>query len=90
MIIISETDLCMERDDMAACRQCGKELLENYSTDICLECSRANVQNIFKENPELKQAFKESIDEMRKPENIKKMADDTVRFMRAIQSIQKK
>lgn len=75
---------------MAACRQCEKELPMNWSTDICLECSRANVKKIFKENPEVKQAFKESIEEMRKPENIKKMADDTVRFMRAIQSIQKK
>lgn len=75
---------------MAVCRQCGKELPKNWSTDICLECSGANVKKIFKENPEVKQAFKESIEEMLKPENIKKMADDTVRFMRAMQSIQKK
>lgn len=75
---------------MAVCRQCGKALPNIWSTDICLECSRANVKKIFKENPEVKQAFKESIEEMRKPENVKRMADDTVRFMRAIQSIQKK
>lgn len=75
---------------MAVCRQCGKELPKTYSTDICLECSRANVKKIFKENPEVKQAFKESIEEMKKPENMKRMVDDTVRFMRAIQSLQKK
>ena len=75
---------------MAVCRQCGKELHKTYSTDICLECSRANVKKIFKENPEVKQAFKESIEEMKKPENMKRMVDDTVRFMRAIQSLQKK
>lgn len=75
---------------MAVCRQCGKELPKTYSTDICLDCSRANVQKIFKENPEVKQAFKESIEEMKKPENMKRMVDDTVRFMRAIQSLQKK
>lgn len=75
---------------MTVCRQCGKELPKTYSTDICLDCSRANVQKIFKENPEVKQAFNESIEEMKKPENMKRMVDDTVRFMRAIQSSQKK
>ena len=75
---------------MAVCRQCWKELPRNWSTDICLECSRANVQKIFKENPEVKQAFKESIEEMKKPENMKRMVDDTVRFMRAVQALQKK
>lgn len=66
------------------CRQCGEELPRIWSTDICLDCSRQNVQKIFKENPEIKQAFKESIEEARKPENIKKMADNTVKFMRAL------
>lgn len=73
---------------MVICRQCGKELTNPYSTDICLDCSRENVKKIFKENPELKQAFKKSIDELKKPENMKRMVDDTVRFMQAIQSIQ--
>lgn len=71
------------------CRQCGKELRANSTTDICLECSRANVQKIFKENPEVEQAFKESIEELKKPENMKKMVSDTVNFMKAIQSLQK-
>ncbi len=71
------------------CRQCGKELPKVWSTDICLECSKKNVRKIFKENPEAKQAFKESVEEMKKPENMKKMVDDTVRFMQAIQALQK-
>lgn len=75
---------------MSVCRQCGKELPQNYTTDICLECSKANVNKIFKEHPEAKQAFKESIDEMKKPENMKRMVDDTVRFMQVIQSIKGK
>lgn len=69
------------------CRQCGKELPKNFTTNICLECSKENVRKIFKENPEIKDAFRESIEEMRKPENMKKMVDDTVRFMGAIQSM---
>lgn len=72
------------------CRQCGKELPKNFTTNICLECSKENVRKIFKENPEIKDAFKESIEEMKKPENMKKMVDDTVRFMGALQSVQKR
>lgn len=75
---------------MLVCRQCGKEIQNNWSTDICIECARVNVIKIFNENPEIKQAFKESIDELKKPENMKKMVYDTVRFMQAIQDIQKK
>ena len=71
------------------CRQCGKELRANYTTDICLDCSRANVRKIFNEHPEVKQVFNESIEELKKPENMKKMVSDTVNFMKAIQSLQK-
>lgn len=72
------------------CKQCGKELPKAWSTDICFECSRENVRKIFKENPEVKEAFKESVDEMKKPENMKKMVDSTVLFMQGIQALQKK
>lgn len=72
------------------CIQCGKELPKNFTTNICLECSKENVRKIFKENPEIKDAFKESIEEMKKPENMKKMVDDTVRFMGVVQSMQKR
>lgn len=72
------------------CRQCGKELPKNFTTNICLECSKENVRKIFKEYPEIKDSFRESIEEMKKPENMKKMVDDTVRFMGVVQSMQKR
>lgn len=72
------------------CRQCGKELPKNFTTNICLECSKENVRKIFKENPEIKDAFKETIEEMKKPENMKKMVNDTARFIDAVQSMQKR
>lgn len=72
---------------MVGCRECGKILPETYSTDICLDCSRKNIQKLFRDDPELKEAFKETIGELRKPESIKKMADNTVRFMNAINMI---
>ena len=71
------------------CRQCGKELPKVWSTDICLECSRENVRKIFKENPDVKEAFKETIEDLKKPENVKKMADVTCAFMRGVQALQK-
>lgn len=72
------------------CRQCGKDLPNEYTTDICLECSKANLKKIFAKDPELKQAFIETIEDLRKPENVKKISDDTVRFMQAIQFLQTK
>lgn len=75
---------------MQNCRQCGKELPKIWSTDICLECSRENVRKIFRENPEVKQAFKESVEEMQKPENVKKMVDSACKFVSTIQSIQER
>lgn len=72
------------------CIQCGKELPKNFTTNICLECSKENVRKIFKEYPEIKDAFRESIEEMKKPENMKKMVDDTVRFIGVVQSMQKR
>lgn len=74
---------------MAKCIVCGKELPRVWSTDKCLECSREAVRQIFKENPEVKQVFKESVEEMQKPENMKKMVDDTCRFIASIQALQK-
>lgn len=70
--------------------QCGKELPKNFTTNICLECSKENVRKIFKEYPEIKDAFRESIEEMKKPENMKKMVDDMARFIGAIQPMQKR
>lgn len=69
---------------MTNCRQRGKELPKVWSTDICLECSRSNVQKIFKENPEVKQAYRESLEEMSKPENIEKVANNFSKFMDSV------
>ena len=74
---------------MANCRQCGKELPKVWRTDICLECSRENVRKIFKENPDVKEVFKETIEDLKKPENVKKMADVTCAFMGGVQTLQK-
>ena len=67
------------------CRQCGKALPEVWSTDICLECSKENVRNIFKEHPDVKQAFVESVQEMKKPENLEKIVKSTLRVISAAQ-----
>ena len=69
------------------CRRCGKELKPHWSTDICLECSRKNVKKIFRENPEIKQAFRETIEELKKPENVEKMAKNTANFMNVVQAL---
>lgn len=75
---------------MKTCRQCGKELPKSWSTDICLDCSRSNMRKIFKKNPDVKQAFMESIEEMRKPENLEKISSSFSKFIDTIQSLQKK
>lgn len=73
---------------MANCSVCGKELT-TPGVSKCLDCSREAVRKIFKENPEVKQAFKESIEEMQKPENMNVMVDSACKFMGAIQKMQK-
>lgn len=50
------------------CRQCGIDLPEYISTDICLECSKKNLQETFHRYPELKEAYKETIRELNTPE----------------------
>lgn len=72
---------------MANCRKCGKEIPNDTKSGLCIDCCKAYLRDYFNKNPEAKQAFKESIEEMRKPENIKKMADNTVKFMQALQKI---
>ena len=41
-----------------------------------LEQSKENLRKIFAKNPELKQAFKETLDEISTPENIEKMSKE--------------
>ena len=38
------------------------------------EVCRDNIQRLFKNNPKLRQAFKETVDELSTPENVEKMA----------------
>ena len=57
------------------CKDCGKPLL-NTRVEICLDCSMKSLRQTFLENPDIKQAYKETLDELSKPENIKKMGDE--------------
>lgn len=75
---------------MANCKQCGKELPKAWSTDICLECSQANVRKIFEENPEVKQAYQQSLEEMKKPENLEKMSNSFSKFIDVILKLREK
>lgn len=59
-----------------------------WSTDICLECSEETVRKIFKENPEVKQIFRETIEDMKKPETRRKMVANTITFMERLQNLQ--
>lgn len=72
------------------CKQCGTEMPDYPNRpDTCLNCSRENLRKTLNENPDLKKAFKETVEEMKWPENIRKMADDTVRFMETLQKLRK-
>ena len=75
---------------MKKCSVCGKELPESWAGEKCLDCLRKAMQKIFKENPEAKQAFIETIQELKKPENIERMAKDTVNFMNALHQLKAK
>ena len=66
------------------CRECGKMLPQEQRIDISLDCSRQNMQKLFRDNPELRDAFKKTIEELRKPENVRKMVDGACRVVNAI------
>ena len=51
------------------------------------EQAKKNIQELFKKNPELKQAFKETIDEMKKPENVQKAVNDISKFAARLQDL---
>ena len=74
---------------MKTCEQCGKEIPDYYKGNKCLDCSKANIQKMFKENPDVKKAFQESMEEMKKPETMKKIVDVTCRFMQVLQDLRK-
>lgn len=66
------------------CRECGKMLPQEQRIDICFNCSRKNMQKLFRDDPELKDAFKKTIEELRKQENVKKMVDGVCRVVNVI------
>lgn len=66
------------------CRERGKMLPQEQRIDICLDRSRKNMQKLFRDDPELKDAFKKTIEELRKPENVRKMVDGACRVVNAI------
>ena len=67
------------------CSVCGKEL--NYKADKCGDCAGKELKKIFAENPDLKQAFKEALEETFSSENRKKMVDDICRFANGLNSL---
>lgn len=69
---------------MMKCRECGKMLTQEQRIDICLDCSRKNMQKLFRDDPELKDASKKTIEELRNPENVKKMVDGVCRVVNEI------
>lgn len=85
--ILVETCGNKEKETAHTCSVCGKELPPTLNTDKCLDCAKKSLQQTFKENPELGKAFKETIEELRKPENVSKMAEDTVKFMKTVQDL---
>lgn len=70
------------------CRQCGKELPSNFITGICLECSRENLRKTLNSDPELKTAFKETIEDLKRPENIKRMSEQISVILQHMQQLQ--
>jgi len=46
-----------------------------------------NLKKIFKENPNIKKVFLETLEEMRKPENIEKMTKDISKGIEVIKAI---
>lgn len=50
---------------MNRCIQCDKELPNDWPTDICVECSEENVRKIFKEHPDVKECFKQTIEDLK-------------------------
>lgn len=74
---------------MKICTHCGTEIPDYFKGDKCLECSKASIRKIFAEHPEVKEAFHETIEEMKKPEITQKMVDDTCKFMAGLQDLRK-
>lgn len=51
------------------------------------EDSKNSLKKLLDENPDLKQAFRETIEEMKKPENVKKVSNDFAIFLKHLQEV---
>ena len=51
------------------------------------EDSKNSLKKLLDENPDLKQAFRETIEEMKKPENVKKVSNDFAIFLKHLQKV---
>ncbi|MEG1564852.1 MAG: hypothetical protein RR365_14185 [Bacteroides sp.] len=67
---------------MAKCIKCGVDVA--IGRQKCLACSTEDVRALLRENPELKQAFKDTIRKMRQPENSEKMAERVAPVVEAV------
>lgn len=72
---------------MSICVECGKAIPRGCNK--CMECNKKAIQKLFAANPEIKQAFKETLDEMRKPENVEKMARSITPVIQGVIAAQK-
>ena len=54
------------------------------------EEARQRLKELLDQDPELKKAFKETIEELKKPENIQKMVDATTPYVEAILKLRDK
>jgi hypothetical protein len=54
-----------------------------------MEEAKANLKKLFRENPSIAKAFKETLDELSKPEQVEKMSKDICSVLSKVQAIQK-
>lgn len=63
----------------------GSEIVDDKAMQ-----ARENLKKLLRENPNIAKAFRETLDEMRQPENIEKMARDISKGIEALKAIQMK
>lgn len=54
------------------------------------EQAKENLKKLLRENPDIAKAFRETLDEMRQPENIEKMAHEISKGIEALRAIKMK
>lgn len=72
---------------MGKCIVCGVDIAPGCKK--CMGCSKKAVQAMFRESPELRRAYKETLEEMRQPENIEKMAVQIAPIIQAVAALGK-